>query len=349
MTFPCKSGGDRIYAPHTSVELLPLVQRSVFVQRRGEERVRKAQRPPVAVQHPRSHCLGHRGETSADRPLDSRDRRLRERRRYERRLARARRKPCQPIMNDLTEQGGYRQRFSGFETATRPQKGGGDLERIKRVPAHRLLELAQRRAKKVRPKARSNQLIERTQGQRPHGDPLPAVEADDRRSRAQHRGCEQSNPLVAESANGELQRARRRGIQPLRVVDGDEKWLGLREPAEQLEQQRRRRRAARPGRPRPPRARARSGARGAAAPVGHRWRHKFRPADRRARQTTARARPRQVVPRERRSPAPRRVRYPRAKASSCRSPPHPPAGAWPVRPGHDRGTSRPGADPPRDR
>jgi hypothetical protein len=161
-----------------SVEVPPLIQRTVLVQRRREKRVSEPQRLTVTVENARGYRVGHSRGTSADRLLDGGHRRLGERRRRQGGGADARREPREPITQDLTEDCRYRQRFPWFNANARSQQAGGDLERIERIPACRLFELTQHRSEETCPKSRLNELIQCLERKRSDFDSLWVVEAN---------------------------------------------------------------------------------------------------------------------------------------------------------------------------
>ena len=151
--------------------------------------------------------------------------------------------------------------------------------------------------------------------------------------------CEQEpDRLLTEPPPGECHHGRRRWIEPLDVVDGDQHRAGTNEHAERLREGRRRL-PARPGAARVAvRAGARPGAHRPAAPAARRAprRPRSRPG-RRDRRTPARPRPPPAVSRARgsraRAPPPPR----RARSSSCPRRPLPRSRARSDRPEARRG------------
>ena len=267
--------------------------------------------------------------TSVATPARSRSglRRRAQRRGEPERLRRRGGKPGDPRAHELFERLRNRQRPSRVDVRV---ENAGQLEREERVPARPLVDAEQRLAGERPAEPVPQEPMERADAERPHRqapDGLRAERPLESRRLLRRRappGEQQAHGLAPSRAERERQRVRRRGIEPLEIVDRDEERPVLaRATAARCESRSR----ARADRPRSSAASSRrsatSSARrlGAAAPAGPR---RGRPrTDRPAQREPGRARLRPVATRARAIPARAHARRPQARASTSRSPPRP--------------------------
>ena len=252
--------------------------------------------------------------------------RLRERGQGDERLARRLRQAREPASHGLRE--GLRQRklLPRLDLPAPGLERPPDLERVERVAAADLANAPEQRARERESEPRVQELVQRAGAQGPEVEPVSAL-ADRRAVEAERDvagpvGDEHPDLLVRETAKREREGARRRSVEPLGVVDGDQHGPLLREASKHRQQGRRERASLgwQSARPRPPGG-ARPRARGAGEPAALRTlRAARRREGREATRTrsSSRARPGRTRGSGTTAPAPRR--HPRARASSCRGP-----------------------------
>jgi hypothetical protein len=117
----------------------------------------------------------------------------------------------------------------------------GDLQRVQRVPGRRLCDPDERRARKRPPQAPGDDPVQRGDRERPELEPLQAPRMSDavehvRVRRAQRE--ERPDRLVRQPPERELDRSRRRRVEPLDVVDREHDLPGRGQLAEEREHRR---------------------------------------------------------------------------------------------------------------
>ena len=134
---------------------------------------------------------------------------------------------------------GHWQRLIGSEVTAASDQLATDLERVERVAAGKLLQAHERRACGVEAEPGHEKLMHSTETQRPDAEPpYPFVAQHpfqlERRapSDLDPAGRYDQDWLLAEPAQGEPQRRRGRGVNPLQVVDGQKERSPGRDHAE---------------------------------------------------------------------------------------------------------------------
>ena len=104
-----------------------------------------------------------------------------------------------------------------------------DLERIERIASRRLMDLDQHRPGQFSPKARTYYVMQRAEAQgwqrqlrKVIACQSPLESQGDSAVLTRPLRDQNTDRLGLETANDELQNPRRRGVEPLRVVDGDQ-------------------------------------------------------------------------------------------------------------------------------
>jgi hypothetical protein len=116
----------------------------------------------------------------------------------------------------------------------------GKLECEERIPARSLVDAEQRLARERPVEPVAQELVERTDAERPNPNALDRVPADGLVQSGWLRfvdrapGQEETNVVCAEAAKRERERARRRGVEPLDVVDGDHERCAIAEHLEDV-------------------------------------------------------------------------------------------------------------------
>ena len=144
---------------------------------------------------------------------------------------RGRRQPRQPSLDEPAHTPGYWQCLIRRQLAAASDQFPADLERVERVAAGELLQAHQRRARCVEAEPSHEQLVDPAEAEGPDADPQDPLVAE-HPLELQRRGPSGFEPtrgqdqdgLVPEPAQGEPQSCRRRGVNPLQVVDGHEEW-----------------------------------------------------------------------------------------------------------------------------
>ena len=126
---------------------------------------------------------------------------------------------------------------SGCERVDVGVENAGQLQREERVPARPLVDAEQRLAREGPAEPVAQEPMERADAERSHRQPLDALRAErlleSRRLRSvdEPPGEQQEHAARGEPSQRERERARRGGVEPLDVVDRDEKRLVVRRAA----------------------------------------------------------------------------------------------------------------------
>ena len=205
------------------------------------------------------------------------------------------------------------------------------LEGEERISARPLVDAEQRLTRERPAEPVAQQLMERTDAERPHPQLPDALRTErlleHRRLRApstSRRASNRSTRLRGEPAHRERERVRRRVVEPLDIVDREHEWCLLGEQLQRRCESPSRAPAGRPGPPPPLRGEARPRALSVLAPRAQAARRRGRPrTGRPARRGRGRARPRPAATRGLAVPALVRARCRRARASTSRCPASP--------------------------
>jgi len=227
------------------VERAPRRRRRLGIDDRSEERVREPDPLARHLDDSRGLRLLKRGRPALAtcRLLNELDRRAREGRDHERDLARLSRKAGEPLPEQLMQRRRHRQRVSSDEWNVPRDQRPPELEREKRIATRDPLQLGERRAQELPLQARPQQPVDRRQIERTERDPRDATGIEGRleseRKRIPGSGPlreQEANRLLAQAPRRERKRVRRRRIEPLHVVDRNDKLACLRKPTKDAEE-----------------------------------------------------------------------------------------------------------------
>ena len=203
---------------------LPPLLAEILVEDGREQRMGEANRPAVALDHVRDDRRVQRLRRNA-RPLEHGLRGRAERRGERERLARGRREAGDPRAHELLERLGNRQRLNRIDVRV---ERAGQLQREERIPARRLVDPEQCLARKDLPSRSRRRPVERADAQRPQLQPPDGVPGERLLERGRLRsvgeppGEQQEHVVRAQPSHREAEGSRRRGVQPLQIVDRDE-------------------------------------------------------------------------------------------------------------------------------
>ena len=205
-----------------SVDVLSLIAQ-VLVENGREQRVGEANRPARAFDHLRHDRRFESLRRNAG-PVEERLRR-RPQRRCERQCSPRRvRKPGQPHAHELVQRLRNRKRPSRVGARI---ESAGQLQREERIAARPLVDAEQGLARKGPVEPVAQESMERADTERPDRQTPDRVRAD-RPLESRHcslgaaGGEEQKHRARTEPAQGERERVRRRGVEPLEIVDRHE-------------------------------------------------------------------------------------------------------------------------------
>ena len=306
----------------------------VGVQDRRQQRVGKADRPVLALDHPRGDRRVERVRSNP-RALEQSDRRRAQRGGKCKRVASRRRERRDPRAHELFDRLDDRKRLKRVDVH---RENAGELEREERIPTRPLVDPEQRLARERPPEPIAQEPMERPRAERPHDHLLEAVRTQRAfelrlmRALSQTPCEEKADRARVEPPQGERERTRRGRVEPLNVVDGDQnRPTFAQKPAA--------RRALQPracgdrrGHLSPPHGAVPPGARAVSASrVQTARRRRPSRADPLTPRVRGRAPPRPAATKGPSIPARARARRPLPRASTSRSPPRPRGRAWPVR------------------
>jgi hypothetical protein len=137
------------------------------------------------------------------------------------------RQPLEPCAHEFIERSRNRERLCRTESRSVLHQEAGDLERVERIPARGVVDAAERGARQRLAQARQHEPVDGAHRERAHREsdqPVREITLERKRSRLRFEPGrdEQLDGFVCESPGGELQHRRRRGIEPLHIVDCDE-------------------------------------------------------------------------------------------------------------------------------
>ena len=222
-------------ARQTSVNAPTLVA-EVPIQDGREQRVREADHPVLALDHVRGDRGIERIRRNA-RPCHQRLRHGSRCRGERQRLACRLGEPRDPRSHELLERPGNRERLGRVDVRA---ENAGELDREKRISAGPLVDAKQGLMREGPVEPVAQEPMERADAERAHSQPLDAVCSERplelRRLRVvgQAAGEQDENPIHAEASQGKRKRARRRPIEPLDVVDGDQNRLSFTESVQHV-------------------------------------------------------------------------------------------------------------------
>ncbi len=202
----------------------PPILSEILIEDRRQQRVGEADRRMLTLD---DVCCGGWFEC-VRRDAHVLEERLRGRadRRHEReRLAGGGRESGDPRAQELFERLGDRQWLEWVDVGV---ENASELQREERISARPLLDADQRLAREGPAEPVVQELVERAHAERPHRhppDPLrtkPRVDFRRLRSIGEPSGEQHENIVRGKPSQGERKRARRRWVEPLDVVDGDQ-------------------------------------------------------------------------------------------------------------------------------
>jgi len=209
-----------------TVQISALAFSTAAIERRREEWVCEPECLTFTLEHAGRGRFGHRGSCIvADRSLDQGHRRLADGSGGKRCLSGGGRQPREALADDVEEARGYRQRFPGLVSVAGAHHTRRDLERVERVPARCTFELAERWPQEARPEPRSDQSIQVVMAERSDIYPLWTLDVENRPTGS----CcgNDARRFVVEPAESESERACRRRVHPLHVIERDKDRLVL--------------------------------------------------------------------------------------------------------------------------
>ena len=170
------------------------------------------------------------------RRRDQLDRRPGERRDLEEDVDRLRRQPGEAAAEQLVQALRHSQRPAGRRSRVRPDELAAELEREERVARRCLLDAGELRPRQLEPEPLLEQMVERAQAERAEREPLSRSSGKARSSsngaatlRRLPQRRQQTDALVAQTAESDLEHAGRGRVEPLDVVERDEDRALLRQ------------------------------------------------------------------------------------------------------------------------
>ena len=141
----------------------------------------------------------------------------------EQRLPRLLRQRAQPLADEVLERVGYRQRLRGIERRPRVERSR-QLEREEGIAARCIVQPQQGRTWESESEPVTDETLDRADAERPDGQSLDRSwkRRLERRRRLAAAGEEDPDRLAVEPPQRERERIRRRGIEPLDVVDREQ-------------------------------------------------------------------------------------------------------------------------------
>ncbi len=138
-------------------------------------------------------------------------------------LPRLLRQRAQPLADEVLERVGYRQRLRGIERRPRVERPR-QLEREEGIAARCIVQPQQGRTWESESEPVTDETLDRADAERPDGQSLdrPGKRRLERRRRLAAAGEEDPDRLAVEPPQRERERIRRRGIEPLDVVDREQ-------------------------------------------------------------------------------------------------------------------------------
>jgi hypothetical protein len=207
----------------TFMDAPPLVAEAA-VKNGRQQRMGEANRPVLPLDHMRDECRVERGRRNA-RPLEKRRRRSAQCRGERERLARGRGESGDPRAHELFQPLGNRE---GPKRVDIRVENAPQLQREERISSRCLVDAQQCLAREHPAEAIAQEAMQRANAERSHGQPLDALRTkrllESRRLRSvdEPPGEQQEYTVAGEPSQTELDRAGRRGIEPLDVVHRDQ-------------------------------------------------------------------------------------------------------------------------------
>ena len=212
------------------VEASPGLRVEIHVGSGCEQRMAE----PDAVAFQLEHvCRERRVErfVTVARGGEERQGRVREGGRSAKRAARAGRKCVDPVMDELLKLVGNRQRLAQRRDSSGALERASQLEREERVASGHVVDPPQRRAGKAQLDPGSKETVHRAEAERADVEPTdPILDERSRDGLARPARGEHPDPFVPDPPPREGKDERRRGVEPLEIVNReDERALGRQE------------------------------------------------------------------------------------------------------------------------